>query len=657
MRDSSHHGGKPADPDPPGELAGRLLRRARGGVGVIDKGWAQRRFAYTTDWVAQRFAVLGLMNARYGTVDHQAAGTSTSLPIVHGSFARKRFGTSPNESSTHATGNDSSPGTLTNEASPRLPNGETSPHTTINEAPPRTDNEESPRMNDEEASPRMADDRTLASGGEPRAAEIPAPSSKTGDALIIPVVQRKSATLSPDAALLRAESQRPAPQKSQPSPTQESQPSPAQKSQTPSVLESASRAGSARPSPDEPPGATAAEGSAHQPSASDAVPDNVKTKQGLEVQETVPRPHATHERTLRIDAHEPTLLVEARAEAPTTIAAADATVVGESGELNPLPPSLAETNPLPPNPASSPEQQRGQLSQTASPLPLRETALIVSRVAQEASDSSANDSLANDSLADDSSAKDVTDSLTKRDETFERGGHESESPVSGAGDPQGGQSRTNSLLPVAAEQTATAHHTQLAAPLQQRRSEPAQTATLHHPHHDQRTLQAEIAPPKTRTELASPKTQADVSSPKTTTAAPLMAQAEAVPPRHPPVSALEVPQRALQLSGARMIWRKGFGVATLAADDAWHSGQTGVPQPRSVQSVSSWSTPHRAEAIAADGSRTAEPGDGGSFAPAAPAQSEAGGGIDLEQITEHVSRVILRRVSVERERRGIGRWL
>lgn len=45
-----------------------------------------------------------------------------------------------------------------------------------------------------------------------------------------------------------------------------------------------------------------------------------------------------------------------------------------------------------------------------------------------------------------------------------------------------------------------------------------------------------------------------------------------------------------------------------------------------------------------------------SHAPAAPAAAGAGGP-SLEQITEHVSRVILRRLAVERERRGVRRWL
>lgn len=499
MQDSSLHGGRPADPDPPGELVGRLLQRAHGGVGVIDAGWAQRRFAYTTDWVAERFAVLGLLNARYGTVDNRAARTSTALPVVHGSFARTRFG--------------------------------------------------KPRTTGNERSPRTADDRKLTPGRELLAAEISAPSPNIGDTAITPIVQRNSTTLTPGTA----------PQKSQPSPPQNSQP--------PSVRESVPHAGMERSSSHEPPGATAAKESVHQPSAPNVAPDSANTNQRIEV----------------------------RAEAPPTVAA-DSTVARESSKLNTLP-SVVEQDHLP----ASSVQQLSQPSQTANPLPLRETATMISRVAREASDP-----------------------LAMRDETVKRSGRESESPVSGAGDPHGAHSGTNPVLPVADEQTAMEHHSHLNAPLQQRLREPAQTAAEPRSQHDHRALNAEIAPP---------------------TVQPDGVRA------HPPVSAPEVLQGSSRLSGARMIWRKDFGVASRSAGDA---PQSGLPGPYSAQSVSSWETLQRAEATAA-GSRAAS-ADRGSFAPAASTQSEAGG-IDLEQITEHVSRAIVRRVSVERERRGIGRWL
>ena len=547
MQDSSLHGGRPAEPDPASELAGRLLRRAHGGVGVIDAGWAQRRFAYTTDWIAERFAVLGLLNARYGTVDNRAAATSTALPIVHGSFARTRFSLPPNESTPQMSGT---------EASPRTTDNERSLHT--------------------------AEDRELTPGREPLAAEISEPSPNIGDTTIAPIVQSKSATLSPDAALLRMEAERRGPQKSQPSPPQKAQPA--------SVHESVLHDGMERSSSHEPPGATVASESVHQPYASDVAPDSANTKQSIDVLETVTRPRATVE---------PTLHVDARAEAPPAVGAtaSDSIVMRESSELNPLLPSFVEQNQLP----ASPEQQLSHPSQTAKPLPLHETATMISRTALEASDP-----------------------LAMRDETVDRGGGESESRVSGPGDPQGRQSATNSVLLVAGEQTAMRNHSHLGAPLQQRLREPAQASAEHRSQHDQGTLDAAIA---------SSTVQADGVR------------------EYPPVSAPEVFQRSSSLSGARMIWRKDFGVASLSAGDA---PRPGVPRSYSPQSVSSWETLQRAEATAANSSAVSA--NAGSFAPAASTQSEAGG-IDLEQITEHVSRVILRRVSVERERRGIGRWL
>ena len=515
MNDSSLHGGRPADSSPPGELAGRLLRRAHGG-GVIDAGWAQRRFAYTTDWIAERFAVLGLLNARYGTVDNPGTRTST-LPIVHGSFARSRPGKPPNEST---------PGMTAAEASPR---------TTAN-----------------------IDNTPIAS-----------------------IVQRKSATLPPDAALPRLETRRPESQKSQSTPPQEPQPA--------SARESVYEAGMELSSSHDPPAATAANENVQQPSASNVAPESANTKQSIEVLETVTRPRATGE---------PTLHVDARAETRPTGAgtAADSILARESSELNTLLPNVVQQDHL----MSSPEQQPSQRSQTANPLRLRESAMIISRVARDASDP-----------------------LAMRDETIERGERESESQVSGAGDSPVSHGRTNSVLPITREQTATGHLSHLNAPLQQRQREPAQTAAEHRSPHDQSTVDAAIA---------SSTVQADGVR------------------AHPPVRAPEVFQRSSVLSGARMIWRKGFS----GASDSVANAPPRMPRSYSAQSVSSWETLQRAERTAADARATS--GDGVSFAPAAATQPQAGG-IDLEQITEHVSRVILRRVSVERERRGIGRWL
>ncbi len=541
MKDSSLHGGRPADSDPPGELAGRLLRRAHGG-GVIDAGWAQRRFAYTTGWIADRFAVLGLLNARYGTVDNRAPGAS--LPVMHGTFTRTRFGNSPNEST---------PGmSAVAEASPRKTGDEGSLPTANAESFLRpASGDESSRTTGNEGSLRTVDDRKPTPGREPLATEITATSANIGDTRITPSVQHNSGTLSrDDAAVPRVAAMRTQSQKSQPSPPQK---------------------------PHEPLGATAANDSVHQPSASNVASDSANTKQSTEVLEIVTRPRATGEPTLRVDA---------RAEAPLAVAAtaAESTVTRESSELNTSRSGVAEQNPLP----ASPEQQLSQRSQTANSLPLQ-TATMISRVALEASGP-----------------------LAMRDETVDRGGRESESPVAGAADPPGWQSGTNFVLSVAGEQTAGRHQSHLDAPLQQTLREPALTATEHR---------------------SQPTIQADGER------------------AHPRLSAPEILQRSSSLSGARMIWRKDFGVVSRSAD---HAPQMGVPRSYSAQSVSSWETLQRAEATAADSRATS--GNGGTFAPAASTQPEAGG-IDLEQITEHVSRVILRRVSVERERRGIGRWL
>lgn len=607
MRDSSHYGGRPADPDSPGELAGRLLRRARGGVGIIDAGWAQRRFAHTTDWVAERFAVLGLLNARYGTVVNQAAGTSTALPVVHGSFTPKRFGMSANQSSPHAAATESSPRLTTgerssrttvqegsprkadNESSPRMPTGDApprttgykgSPHaaatessprmptgegfspTTVHEGSPRTaDNESSPHLLTGEApspttgievSPRPVDARAPTSGGLRLAPEIPSPSPNISETLINSVVQRKSATPSPDVALPRSESMHTA--------AQEPPPAATQNSQRPSVREFAPHVRIVRTSPQELRSSTTAEPGARQPSASNKAANSATKKQSVAVRETVTRPHATHESTLRADG---------RAEASPTLTA-DPIVVGRSSEPNLLPQGL--------------EQQSGQPWRIASPLPLRETGPLIPRVARAASDP-----------------------LLLRRESVEQGGREFESPASSAVDPQDGHNRMNSVLPIVEEQTATGHQ----------------------PQHDSRTLDSEVT--------SSPARAGDV-------------------PAHQPVSAPEVIPRPLHFSGEKMIWRKGFSVATLAADDPRHAGQPVVPQSNTVQNVGSWPTLYRTEAMStAYESRDVSAGGVGAT-PATVAQTNAAG-IDLEQITEHVTRVILRRVSVERERRGTGRWL
>jgi hypothetical protein len=70
-----------------GELTERLLAR-RVNVGVIDVGRVQRQYAGTADWVAERFAVLGDLNARYGTTTSLTTGSASPLPIANGHYTR-----------------------------------------------------------------------------------------------------------------------------------------------------------------------------------------------------------------------------------------------------------------------------------------------------------------------------------------------------------------------------------------------------------------------------------------------------------------------------------------------------------------------------------------------------------------------------------------
>jgi hypothetical protein len=111
---------------------------------------------------------------------------------------------------------------------------------------------------------------------------------------------------------------------------------------------------------------------------------------------------------------------------------------------------------------------------------------------------------------------------------------------------------------------------------------------------------------------------------------------------HARLKAPEVPARPLSFSGARMIWRKSSGVAPGVGEA--RAGQTGL---------SASSTLYRTEAPA---DFPVQRADAGTVSPPEPARPGTGG-IDLEQITEHVSRVIMRRIAVERERRGIGKWV
>jgi hypothetical protein len=107
----------------------------------------------------------------------------------------------------------------------------------------------------------------------------------------------------------------------------------------------------------------------------------------------------------------------------------------------------------------------------------------------------------------------------------------------------------------------------------------------------------------------------------------------------------------LHLSGARLIWRKGVGGNPLADGHAPFAAQ-----PPSIQTGGGSAALYRAAAAASSETRVMRDEGGGGGEVVGPAPSNAGQ-INLEQITEHVSRVLLRRVSVERERRGVGRWL
>jgi len=105
-----------------------------------------------------------------------------------------------------------------------------------------------------------------------------------------------------------------------------------------------------------------------------------------------------------------------------------------------------------------------------------------------------------------------------------------------------------------------------------------------------------------------------------------------------------------------MVWRKGVG-GSAPPNGGPDAASGALPYATPVSSSPSGvntQTLYRAEAPTHTLARSAAEGEGG--AAPAPAWSDAGG-VSLEQITEHVSRVILRRIAVERERRGVRRWL
>ena len=139
------------------------------------------------------------------------------------------------------------------------------------------------------------------------------------------------------------------------------------------------------------------------------------------------------------------------------------------------------------------------------------------------------------------------------------------------------------------------------------------------------------------------------------------ARAAAAEQKRTHLSAPEVLHSTLRLAPARMVWRKSLGTVpadgrhTTYSSDTAHSAQPGVPHsPLPLVVGGNSTTLYRQEATAAF-----TPQEAGAAAPVVPVAAAPTGAaaIDLEQITEHVSRVILRRLAVERERRGGGRWL
>jgi hypothetical protein len=123
------------------------------------------------------------------------------------------------------------------------------------------------------------------------------------------------------------------------------------------------------------------------------------------------------------------------------------------------------------------------------------------------------------------------------------------------------------------------------------------------------------------------------------------------------VSAQEIPQSPPRLSAATMIWRKRDGSTPTNGAGFGRSVHTSLTQsPPSINAGGSSQTLYRFGATDL-ASRPSMPETVSETETAdAPAQSNAGA-VNLEEITEHVSRAILRRLAVERERRGIRRWL
>jgi hypothetical protein len=106
-----------------------------------------------------------------------------------------------------------------------------------------------------------------------------------------------------------------------------------------------------------------------------------------------------------------------------------------------------------------------------------------------------------------------------------------------------------------------------------------------------------------------------------------------------------------------MIWRKRAGATPADASDGGRFVHAGLsPSPPMVLAGGSPQTLYRQLATTVASSPAHEEAEVSNALADASAASSAGE-VNLEEITEHVSRAILRRLAVERERRGIRRWL
>jgi hypothetical protein len=121
----------------------------------------------------------------------------------------------------------------------------------------------------------------------------------------------------------------------------------------------------------------------------------------------------------------------------------------------------------------------------------------------------------------------------------------------------------------------------------------------------------------------------------------------------PPPVAAEIPAARSFASNPSMVWRKATD--SPAGDFAWtginDDGRTASPSTRNLVN-------DRAVMIARQPETTGGQSSSSTNMEAAMPQpaSAPGNKIDLTNLTEQISRRLLRQLAVERERRGIGRW-